>query len=306
MAPEEFVEGNVIDGKTLAKKIRQHIKKEVEHLTEIHGTPPKLVAIIVGEDPGSKMYVRMKQRACKKAGILSETYDLPEDTSEEELIDQIQKLNHDGDVHGILVQLPLPDHIDEEEVIDAISPGKDVDGFSPRNIYRLFHGDDFLSAATPQGIVTMLDLLPVELKGKDAVIINRSTIVGKPLIFMLLDRDVTVHVCHSKTEDLSSKTKKADILVTAVGLRESDDDPYFITEDMVKDDAIVIDVATPKGDVDFEVVKEKASYITPVPGGVGPMTIAMLLRNVLAAYSYLQNQTNIFIVDAIDYGGYTS
>jgi len=252
------------------------------------------------------MYVRMKQRACEKAGILSETHDLPEDSSEEELINLIQELNQDADVHGILVQLPLPSHIDEEEIIDAISPGKDVDGFSPRNIYRLFHGNEFLSAATPQGIVTMLDLLPVELKGKDAVIINRSTIVGKPLIFMLLDRDITVSVCHSKTKDISSLTKQADILVTAVGRRESNGDPYFITEEMVKDGAIVIDVATPKGDVDFEAVKKKASYITPVPGGVGPMTIAMLLRNVLAAYSYLQNQTNIFIVDAIDYGGYIS
>ncbi|MHA1812896.1 MAG: bifunctional 5,10-methylenetetrahydrofolate dehydrogenase/5,10-methenyltetrahydrofolate cyclohydrolase [Candidatus Thorarchaeota archaeon] len=302
----DFCKDHVISGKKLSKRIRQEIANEVERLTELHGVRPKLVTVIVGEDPGSKMYVRMKHKACKRVGILSEGYNLPEDTTQEELLELIHRLNQDPTVHGILVQLPLPKHIDEETIISAINPDKDVDGFSPRNIYRLFYGGELLSAATPQGIVTILDSLGIDLDGMHAVIINRSTIVGKPLIMLLLNRNITVTVCHSHTRDLPSITRQADILITAVGRRRSDEDPYFITADMVKDGAIVIDVATPHGDCDFEAIKCKALYITPVPGGVGPMTIAMLLKNVLAAYSFQMAQTNVLTTYAIDYGSYVS
>ncbi|TFG08320.1 bifunctional 5,10-methylene-tetrahydrofolate dehydrogenase/5,10-methylene-tetrahydrofolate cyclohydrolase [Candidatus Thorarchaeota archaeon] len=300
------MDGKVIDGKKLSNEIRSQIATEVERLTELHGIAPKLTTVIVGEDPGSKMYVRMKHRACKKVGIISDGHTLPTDTSEEDLMELIEDLNRDVSIHGILVQLPLPRHIDEETIISAIDPSKDVDGFSPRNIYRLFYGGEMLSSATPQGIVTMLDSLGVNLDGMHGVIINRSTIVGKPLVMLLLNRNITVTICHSHTRDLESVTKQADILVTAVGRRQGDEDPFFITKDMVKEGAIVIDVATPHGDVDFEAVKEIASYITPVPGGVGPMTITMLLKNVLAAYSFQQAQTNVLTTGAIDYGSYVS
>ncbi len=231
------------------------------------------------------MYVKMKHKASNKAGILSENYDLPETTSQKELLKLVGKLNDDKRVHGILVQLPLPNQIDEKTIIGAIDPLKDVDGFSPANVYRLFYGEEDLSAATPHGIVTMLDRIGWhDLSGKHAVVINRSNIVGKPLIMLLLNRNATVTVCHSRTKDLPSFTRQADVLVSAIGRRTADKDPFFITEDMVKEGSIVIDVATPHGDVDFESVKQKALCITPVPGGVGPMTIAMLLKNVLAAY----------------------
>ncbi|TXT54415.1 MAG: Bifunctional protein FolD [Candidatus Thorarchaeota archaeon] len=301
-----FVDDGIISGKKLGRKIKREIKSEVERLTNMHGIPPKLVTILVGEDPGSKMYVKMKHRACKRVGIQSDHYDIPDGISQDELIELIERLNEDSSVHGILVQLPLPRHINEEEIISTIDPNKDVDGFSPRNIYRLFYGSEMLSSATPQGIVTMLDAIGANLRGKHAVIINRSTIVGKPLIMLLLNRDATVTVCHSKTEDLASFTRQADILVTAIGRRQDDEDPYYITADMVKKDVIVIDVATPHGDVDFEAVKEKASFITPVPGGVGPMTITMLLKNVLEAYAYQQARTNVLTLGAIDYGSYSS
>ncbi|MFW9846026.1 MAG: bifunctional 5,10-methylenetetrahydrofolate dehydrogenase/5,10-methenyltetrahydrofolate cyclohydrolase [Candidatus Thorarchaeota archaeon] len=279
-------EDHVIKGKRLSNRIRKKVKAEVEKLTKKHGIAPKLVTIIVGEDPGSQMYVRMKHKASNKAGILSDHYDLPKKTTQDELMALIKQLNEDSTVHGILVQLPLPKQIDEKAIIGAIEPLKDVDGFSPRNIYRLFYGSEKLSSATPHGIVTMLDHIGMDdLSGKHAVIVNRSTIVGKPLIFLLLNRNATVTVCHSRTADLPSFTRQADILVSAIGRRKSEDDPYFITPDMVKDDAVVIDVSTPHGDVDFERVKEKALCITPVPGGVGPMTITMLLQNVLDAFS---------------------
>ncbi|MFX1367957.1 MAG: bifunctional 5,10-methylenetetrahydrofolate dehydrogenase/5,10-methenyltetrahydrofolate cyclohydrolase [Promethearchaeota archaeon] len=279
-------EEHVIKGKRLSNRIRAKVQAEVEFLIEKHGIAPKLVTVIVGEDPGSQMYVRMKHKASNKAGILSDHYDLPESTSQEELLSLIQKLNKDSTVHGILVQLPLPKQIDEKTIIGAIDPLKDVDGFSPANVYRLFYGGEELSAATPHGIVTILDYIGMnDLSGKHAVIVNRSTIVGKPLIFLLLNRNATVTVCHSRTKDLPSFTRQADILVTAIGRRKSDEDPFFITADMIKNDAVVIDVSTPHGDVDFESVKEKAMCVTPVPGGVGPMTITMLLQNVLDAYT---------------------
>ena len=284
---EDFCEGSVINGRKLSKLLRQQIKTEVTQLIEKYGVQPKLATVLVGEDPGSQIYVRMKTKACKRAGIGSEHFSKPDTITQEELCNLISQLNSDTSIHGILVQLPLPDHINEEEVIRAIDSGKDVDGFSPASVYRLHHGDEALSAATPQGIVTILDLLGIDLTGKTAVIINRSTIVGKPLIFLLLNRNATVTVCHSRTKDLPSVTRQADILVSAIGRRNSEEDPYFITEDMVKEGAVVIDVASPHGDCDFEVLKNKVSYITPVPGGIGPMTITMLLRNVVSAYTKL-------------------
>jgi len=281
-------EDHVIRGRRLSKRLRREIRAEVERLTEKHGLAPKLVTVIVGEDPGSQMYVRMKHKASNKAGILSDHHNLPESTSQGELLGLIEKLNQDSTVHGILVQLPLPDHIDEKTIIGAIDAMKDVDGFSPVNVYRLFYGGEELSSATPQGIVTMLDSIGLEdLSGKHVVIINRSTIVGKPLIMLLLNRNATVTVCHSRTADLPSFTLQADVLVSAIGRRQDESDPFFITSEMVKEGAVVVDVATPFGDVDFENVKKKAMCVTPVPGGVGPMTITMLLKNVLAAYRVL-------------------
>jgi methylenetetrahydrofolate dehydrogenase (NADP+)/methenyltetrahydrofolate cyclohydrolase len=278
-------EDRVIEGRRLSNRLRTEVQVEVDKLVKKHGVSPKLVTIIVGEDQGSQMYVRMKHKASNKAGIISEHHDLPDSTSQEELLELINRLNEDKTVHGILVQLPLPKQIDEKTIISAIDPLKDVDGFSPANVYRLFYGEEDLSAATPHGIVTILDRIGWDdLSGKQAVVINRSNIVGKPLIMLLLNRNATVTVCHSRTKDLPSITRQADVLVSAIGRRTSDEDPFFITEDMVKEDSVVIDVATPHGDVDFEKVKEKALCVTPVPGGVGPMTIAMLLKNVLAAY----------------------
>ncbi len=278
-------EDHEIKGRRLSNRIRTEVETEVAELVSQYGVPPKLATVIVGEDPGSQMYVKMKHKASNKAGILSEHYDLPENTTQQELLKLIKRLNEDTSVHGILVQLPLPKQIDEKTIIGAISPLKDVDGFSPANVYRLFYGEEDLSAATPHGIVTMLDRIGwSDLSGKHAVIINRSTIVGKPLIMLLLNRNATVTVCHSRTKDLPSLTIQADVLVSAIGRRTKEEDPYFVTADMVKEEAVVIDVATPLGDVDFEKVKEKALCVTPVPGGVGPMTIAMLLKNVTAAY----------------------
>ncbi|TFG33173.1 bifunctional 5,10-methylenetetrahydrofolate dehydrogenase/5,10-methenyltetrahydrofolate cyclohydrolase [Candidatus Thorarchaeota archaeon] len=279
-------EDHVIKGKRLAKRLRNQIQSEVEQFVAKYGVSPKLVTVIVGEDEGSQMYVRMKRKACSDAGILSDHYDLPEKTTQDDLLNLIHKLNNDKTVHGILVQLPLPTHIDEKTIIGTIAPLKDVDGFSPVNIYNLFYGGEQLSSATPHGIATMLDNISMnDLSGKHAVIINRSTIVGKPLIFLLLNRNATVTVCHSRTKDLTKFTKSADVLITAIGRRTSKDDPFFITSDMIKEDAVVIDVATPYGDVDFENVKNKAQCVTPVPGGVGPLTITMLLRNVIDAYT---------------------
>ncbi|MGY5881065.1 MAG: bifunctional 5,10-methylenetetrahydrofolate dehydrogenase/5,10-methenyltetrahydrofolate cyclohydrolase [Candidatus Thorarchaeota archaeon] len=283
--PKPICEDHIIKGKRLSNRLRKEVKAEVEKLVEKHGVSPKLVTVLVGEDEGSQLYVRMKHKASNKAGILSEHHGLPEKTTEKEILELMQKLNDDTSVHGILVQLPLPKHIDEKKVIGSIAPLKDVDGFSPANVYHLFYGGEDLSAATPHGIVTMLDRIGWnDLSGKHAVIINRSMIVGKPLIMLLLNRNATVTVCHSRTKDLPSFTRQADVLVSAIGRRTSDDDDFFISADMVKNGAVVIDVATPYGDVDFEKVKEKALCVTPVPGGVGPMTIAMLLKNVVAAF----------------------
>ncbi len=284
--PKPICDDHVLKGKRLAHRVRTEVAKEVAELTSKYGISPKLVTVIVGDDPGSQMYVNMKRKACEKAGILSDHHGLPESTSQDELLELLKKLNNDKSVHGILVQLPLPKHIDEKTIIGAMNPLKDVDGFSPVNTYRLFYGGEKLSAATPHGIVTMLDAIGWnDLSGKHAVIVNRSNIVGKPLIMLLLNRNATVTVCHSRTADLGSYTRAADVLVTAIGRRKSEDDPFYVSSDMVKEGAVVIDVSTPHGDVDFDAVKDKVACITPVPGGVGPMTIAMLLRNVIDAYT---------------------
>lgn len=270
----------ILDGKKIAADIRASVKKETALLKE-RGVVPGLAVVLVGDNPASKVYVGQKEKGCLEAGFASFLHRLPGGTSQKDLLDLIVKLNGDPLVHGILVQLPLPDQIDEEKVIAAIKPEKDVDGFSPVNMGRLMAGMAAIEPCTPKGIMRLLEASGIELTGKEAVVIGRSNIVGKPVALMLLAKSATVTVCHSRTRDLAEHTKRADILVAAVGR------PRFVTADMVKDGVVVIDVGINRleeglvGDVDFEGVSEKASWITPVPGGVGPMTIAMLLENTL-------------------------
>ena len=270
----------ILDGKKIAAEIRASVKGETRLLKE-RGIVPGLAVVLVGDNPASKVYVGQKEKGCLEAGFASFLHRLPGGTSQKDLLDLIGKLNADPLVHGILVQLPLPDQIDEEKVIAAIKPEKDVDGFSPVNMGRLVAGMSAIEPCTPKGIMRLLEASGIELAGKEAVVIGRSNIVGKPVALMLLARSATVTVCHSRTRDLAEHTKRADILVAAVGR------PRFVTADMVKDGVVVIDVGINRleeglvGDVDFEGVSEKASWITPVPGGVGPMTIAMLLENTL-------------------------
>ncbi|MEA4881432.1 MAG: bifunctional methylenetetrahydrofolate dehydrogenase/methenyltetrahydrofolate cyclohydrolase FolD [Synergistaceae bacterium] len=270
----------ILDGKKIAAEIRASVKGETLLLKE-RGIVPGLAVVLVGDNPASKVYVGQKEKGCLEAGFASFLHRLPGGTSQKDLLDLIGKLNADPLVHGILVQLPLPDQIDEEKVIAAIKPEKDVDGFSPVNMGRLVAGMSAIEPCTPKGIMRLLEASGIELAGKEAVVIGRSNIVGKPVALMLLARSATVTVCHSRTKDLAEHTKRADILVAAVGR------PRFVTADMVKDGVVVIDVGINRleeglvGDVDFEGVSEKASWITPVPGGVGPMTIAMLLENTL-------------------------
>ena len=273
----------IIDGKELAKHIREELKEEVKELknAEIH---PKLEVIMVGDDPASKVYVRNKSRACEDVGIEYEEYLLPAKTTREELLELIEKLNNDERVHGILVQSPLPEGLDANEAFRTILPKKDVDGFHPVNVGKLSLNQDCFVSCTPYGIIKMLEAYNVPIEGANAVIIGRSNIVGKPLAQCLLNKNATVTICHSKTKNLKEITKKADILIAAIGK------PKFVTEDMVKENATVIDVGINRneegklvGDTDFENIKEKVSFITPVPGGVGPMTIAMLMYNVVKA-----------------------
>ncbi|MDL2228906.1 bifunctional 5,10-methylene-tetrahydrofolate dehydrogenase/5,10-methylene-tetrahydrofolate cyclohydrolase [Treponema sp. OttesenSCG-928-L16] len=278
----------IIDGKAAARKVREDARKRTEILAE-QGIQPCLAVILVGEDPASLSYVKAKEKALEEAGMLSRDFRLPEHTREEELLDYILDLNLDPSVHGILVQLPLPRHIDEDRVITAIAPSKDVDGFHPVSVGNMMIGRPGFLPCTPNGIVFLLKELEIPVSGAHAVVLGRSNIVGKPLANLLTRRDVnaTVTVCHTGTKDLGYFTRQADILIAAAGK------PRLVTADMVKEGAAVIDVgvnrvddpAAPRGyrltgDVDFEKVAEKASYITPVPGGVGPMTIAMLIRNV--------------------------
>lgn len=268
----------IIDGKGIAAEIRGDLKKQVAELTA-QGKTPGLEVILVGDDPASTVYVRNKERACKEVGINSTVHRLPAETSREELLGLIEKLNNDATVHGILVQLPLPSHLDEDEVINAISPKKDVDGFHPINAGKLLIGDDdAFVACTPAGVLELVKRTGVPIKGQNVVIVGRSNIVGKPAAVLFLREHATVTVCHSRTKDVAEECRRADILIAAVGR------PEMIKKDWVKPGAVVIDVGINRvdgklvGDVDFENVKEVAGAITPVPGGVGPMTIAMLLR----------------------------
>ncbi|MQN00693.1 MAG: bifunctional methylenetetrahydrofolate dehydrogenase/methenyltetrahydrofolate cyclohydrolase FolD [Lachnospiraceae bacterium] len=273
----------IIDGKKISQDIKDEVKEEAAAL-KARGTEPCLAVVLVGDDPASHIYVRNKMRACKYTGIRSVSIDLPADTEESELLEKIQELNADTSVHGILVQLPLPPQIDENKIINAIDPDKDVDGFSPISVGRLSIGLEGFKSCTPAGIIELIKRSGISIDGKNCVIAGRSNIVGKPMAMLLLRENGTVTVCHSHTKDLRSITSKADILVAAIGK------PKFFKADDIKEGAVIIDVGMDRdengklcGDVDFDDVKEKAGYITPVPGGVGPMTIAMLMRNCLEA-----------------------
>jgi methylenetetrahydrofolate dehydrogenase (NADP+)/methenyltetrahydrofolate cyclohydrolase len=273
-----------IDGKAIAASVREGVREKVSELTARTGVRPGLTVVLVGEDPASRIYVRNKGKAAEEAGIVSRQIDLPASTPEKELLDLVARLNGDDAVHGILVQLPLPDHIDESKVIEAIAPGKDVDGFHPVNAGRLFTGGVSFLPCTPYGILKMLDHEKVELKGKHAVVVGRSNIVGKPAAMLLLSRHATVTICHSRTVDLPSVVRTGDVVVAAVGRAE------MIRGSWIRPGAVVIDVGMNRnaegklcGDVAFDEAVEVAGAITPVPGGVGPMTIAMLLQNTYEA-----------------------
>ena len=276
----------IIDGKEFSKKIWEEIANEQKEIVERKNLKPAgLAVIIVGENPASQVYVRNKTRACEKVGFYSETIKLEENISENDLIKKIEELNEDDKIDGILVQLPLPKHIDELKVINSIKPEKDVDGFSNVNVGKMVIGDEsgFLSC-TPYGIMQLLEGYDIDVDGKDVVVVGRSNIVGKPMAMMLIQKGATVQVCNSRTKDLSKKLKKADIIVVAVGV------PRMIKATDVKEGVVVIDVGINRvdgklcGDVDYEDVAQKASYITPVPGGVGPMTIASLIKNTFISY----------------------
>lgn len=268
----------VIDGTGISEVIRKELKKRVEKLWK-KGVQARLDIIMVGKDPASEIYVKKKILSSGEVGIKSELHKFPKDAKQKEILGIIEKLNSDGSVHGILVQLPLPEHLDERKIIDSVCPEKDVDGLTTYNLGNLFAGKAKFEPCTPKGIMKMLDHEKIGIEGRDVVVVGRSNTVGKPLSLMLLKRNATVTVCHSKTRDLEKNTRNADILVAAVGK------PKLITGDMVKEGAVVIDVGVNRtedglcGDVDFEKVKEKASRITPVPGGVGPLTVAMVLEN---------------------------
>ncbi|MFH0817083.1 MAG: bifunctional methylenetetrahydrofolate dehydrogenase/methenyltetrahydrofolate cyclohydrolase FolD [Candidatus Micrarchaeota archaeon] len=268
----------IIDGKMVANEILEQVTAEIakEKLT------PRLAIVMVGDDPGSQIYVRLKEKACARVGIVSKNYCLPAKTTQEELLKLVRKLNNGPD-NGILVQIPLPKHIDPEVILEAVDPEKDIDGLTEQNLGRLFFGTNPYPPCTPGGVLKLLDRYGISIEGKDVVMVGRSKIVGKPVAMMLTNKNATVTLCHSKTKNLAEHTKRAEILVVAVGR------PKMFKANMVREEAVVIDVGINRvdgkvvGDVDFESVKEKASYITPVPGGVGPMTIAMLMKNTLRA-----------------------
>ena len=278
----------IIDGKSIAKELRESLAPRVAALKE-QGITPGLTVIVVGDDPASAIYVRNKERACVKLGMNSQVLRFPAETTQEEILNTVRLLNQDDSVHGILVQLPLPRHIDEQAVLRAIDPDKDVDGFHAMNAGRLMNGEPGFVACTPKGVMRLLEVSGVELDGKNAVVVGRSNIVGKPMALLLLQKNCTVTIAHSHTKDLAAVTRSADILVVAVGRAG------FITGDMIKPGAAVMDVGINRvdgkvvGDVDFESAKEVASCITPVPGGIGAMTIAMLMENTVeAAENYAQ------------------
>ena len=275
---------NIINGKEISAAIRVEIKEATELLVKDTGVRPGLAVIIVGEDPASQVYVRNKKKACDEVGFYSESYELPTSTTQEELNALVDKRNLDEKIHGILCQLPLPKHLDENEVIMRISPSKDVDAFHPENVGKIMIGDYSFLPCTPAGVMALLERSGIEVSGKECVVVGRSNIVGKPQAMLLLHANGTVTICHSRTKDLAAVCRRADILVAAIGKAD------FFTGDMVKEGAVVIDVGMNRradgkltGDVDFASVEPKASYITPVPGGVGPMTITMLMQNTLTA-----------------------
>ena len=274
----------IIDGKAISASIRNEITEEVKDFERENGYVPGLAVIIVGENPASKVYVRNKKLACEQVGFYSEVIEMPEETTEAELLSVIDRLNGDEKIHGILVQLPLPKHINEESVLLRINPAKDVDAFHPFNVGRIMTGSYDLAPCTPAGVMELIRRSGIEIRGKECVIVGRSNIVGKPQAMLMLGADATVTVCHSRTKNLAEVCRRADILVAAIGK------PNFFNAEMVKEGAVVIDVGINRredgklcGDVNFSEVEPKASYITPVPGGVGPMTITMLLKNTLTA-----------------------
>jgi methylenetetrahydrofolate dehydrogenase (NADP+)/methenyltetrahydrofolate cyclohydrolase len=277
---EASVAARLIDGKALAQQVRERLAKESAELFAQTGVKPGLATIIVGDDPASHLYVKNKQKACDLAGIYVDDHKVPASVSQADLLAVIDKANSDSKIHGILVQLPLPKHIDSKVILDAVSPHKDADGFHPYNFGRLVEGHPIFEACTPKGVIKMIESTGVSIEGKRAVVLGRSNIVGKPLALMLLQRNATVTICHSKTRDLPAVCREAELLLVAIGRAR------FVTDDMVREGAVVIDVGTNRlpdgkvtGDVDFEPVSRKAGWISPVPGGVGPMTIAMLLDN---------------------------
>jgi len=276
------VSARLIDGKALAQTIRERIAKDVAELQARSGVRPGLAAILVGEDPASKLYVKNKQKACDAAGIYVDEHKLSASTTQAELLALIEKVNADPKVHGILVQLPLPKQIDSKVILDAVDPHKDADGFHPYNMGRLVEGTAMFTPCTPKGVIKMIESTGVAIEGRRAVVVGRSNIVGKPAALLLMHRNATVTVCHSKTRDLPGVCREAEILVVAIGKAK------FVTADMVREGAVVVDVGVNRlsdgtfvGDVDFGPVSERAGWISPVPGGVGPMTIAMLLDNTL-------------------------
>lgn len=284
----------IIEGKVLAKKIRENLKIECEELHK-QNIRPKLAVIMVGNNPASKVYVKSKSKACDEIGIEYEEHLLEEKITQQELEELIKKLNREEKVNGILLQSPLPKHLDINQAFKAISYRKDVDGFTPSSVGKLVMGGDTFISCTPYGVIKMFEEYNIDLTGKNVVIIGRSNIVGKPLSQCCLAQNATVTICHSKTKNLKEHTKRADILIAAIGKAK------FVTEDMVKEGAVVIDVGINRneegklvGDVDFEKVEKIASYITPVPGGVGPMTIAMLMNNVIKAAKEQNNEKSIF------------
>lgn len=274
----------LIDGKTLALEIRQGIAKDIEVLVDQTGVRPGLAVVLVGDDPASAVYVRNKKKACDTAGLYVADHALPATTTQEDLLKLIDQLNADPKIHGILVQLPLPSQIDSQAVLNAVSPDKDADGFHPYNIGRLVEGNPLFVPCTPKGVIRMIESTGQAIEGKRAVVLGRSNIVGKPVAMLLMHRHATVTICHSRTKDLPGMCREADILVAAIGKAQ------FVKADMVKPGAVVVDVGINRlddgrlvGDVDFERVKDRAGWLSPVPGGVGPMTIAMLLANTVEA-----------------------
>jgi len=281
---ENVKTARIINGKEIAAQVRAELKSEIQALKESSGVTPGLTVVLVGENPASVVYVRNKVKACEEVGIRSTQHKLPGTTTQAELLKLIKELNASKEVHGILVQLPLPKQINEEAILEEISPLKDVDGFHPYNMGRLMIGNPLLQPCTPFGVMRLIESTGIDLAGKEAVVVGRSNIVGKPMAMMLLRRNATVTICHSKTKDLADRIAKADVVVAAVGRAE------FVKGDWIKQGAVVIDVGinrTPEGklvgDVDFEGASLRAGFITPVPGGVGPMTIAMLLKNTVEA-----------------------